>query len=313
MQIAYLILAHNEPLLLKRMVDRLNQPGVSFYIHFDKKIPVAQLEGLFAAYPNVRLISRYSIFWMGYRMVQATTDLLTLAHAGGYKYYVLMSGQDYPIKSNAFISRFFVTHNCDFIDYNRMADLGNNIRRKVWHYHFYDTALYNPRVPRPNKFLVRLYFGLHRHLRKLFPHRRFYKGMEPYFGSQWFGLTHDTVGYVLSFLKDNPGYQRFMKYTEGPDEVFFQTIILNSPRRENVAGYQEFTRWLQTRPRPGIYNHEPGSLRYMDWEVNPGPAVLDMSYFSILAADNKLFARKFGPVKSAELLDEIDKKLLTAG
>jgi hypothetical protein len=311
MQVAYLILAHNEPELLKRLVNRLDHPGAYFYIHFDTKFSSLSLQEFFSSRDNVKIISKYSIFWMGFRMIEATIELLSMAYSTRrHKYYVLLSGQDYPVKSNEYIYDFLSKTDKDFIDFNRVEDHRDNIREKLQFYHFYDNPLYNPRAANRNKFFVWLYFGLHKKLSRFLPRRRFYKDMKPYFGPQWFILSHDTVGYVLSFIRENPGYMKFMKYTEGPDEIFFPTIILNSPRIENVAGYEAFSEWLKTRADGTIFIHQIGSHKFMDWSVSPGPAVLDLGYFEHLSATNKLFARKFSTEKSAALLDKIDKDLL---
>ena len=40
MNIAYLILVHNQPLQVKRLVERLSGTGVDFYIHVDKKTDI---------------------------------------------------------------------------------------------------------------------------------------------------------------------------------------------------------------------------------------------------------------------------------
>ena len=38
------------------------------------------------------------------------------------------------------------------------------------------------------------------------PKRKFYKNFEPYFGSQWFALTQDTVKFILRFIDENKDY-----------------------------------------------------------------------------------------------------------
>src|ERR1700733_8425331 len=111
MNIAYLILAHTQPLLVKRLIDRLNQPHIMFYIHVDKKTKnIEVFKSILSTFDNVKIISNHEVNWMGYTMIEAELDLIKLAYDSGikFKYYVLMSGQDYPIKDNNYINNFYV-------------------------------------------------------------------------------------------------------------------------------------------------------------------------------------------------------------
>ena len=314
MKLAYLILAHNQPNQLLRLINRLNNETTDFYIHVDTKCKdVTQIREQFSAMQNVHVISRHGVNWMGFNMVKATVDLLEMAQKEhNYRYYILMSGQDYPIKDNEYITSFFNAHTEDFISYNQMSYMGNRYLEKVWFHHYMDIPVFNPRNPKRNKLLHRLYFAAHNRLRKILPHRTFYNNWEPVFGSQWFALTGDTVRYILDFLRKDSGYVNFMRTTEGPDETFFHTIIYNSPRRSNLYGIGVFDEWLKTRTGTTVFQGEYSSLRYMDWSERgkPKPAILDDDYFEVLRKDRNLFARKLDEKVSASLLNMIDTELL---
>jgi len=317
MNIAYLILAHHQPNLLIQLIERLKKENFYFFIHFDKKNSSRNIPFLkkhFEGNKNVHIISTQNIYWMGYNMVDATIQLLQLAHASSvnFKYFVLMSGQDYPIKNADFIDDFFNRNNADFISYNSLEYMPENFKNKVTHLHFMDCAFYNPKSENKVPYLVKLYYRLHKHLDKFLPHRAFYKNYTPYFGSQWFALTNATVTHILYFLAQNKGYIRFMRFTEGPDEIFFQTIILNSERKNNVYDYDRYLDWLNTRKEGEIFIHKFSSLRYMDWSERgkAKPAVLDNSYYETLKSSDELFARKFDELISASLLSHIDENLL---
>ena len=97
MNIAYLILAHNQPLQLLRLIDRLGQPNAWFYIHIDTKSADKEaIKTQFSGRKNVTIISNHDVNWMGFNMVRATIELLKLTYTSGagFKYYVLLSGQD---------------------------------------------------------------------------------------------------------------------------------------------------------------------------------------------------------------------------
>lgn len=316
MNIAYLILAHNQPQQLERLINRLDVANTWFYVHIDQKSPDKQeitrkLEGK----RNVKVISEYDVNWMGFNMVRATLALMHIALNSGIdlKYLVLMSGQDYPIKGNRQINDFFSYHNEDFISFASINDSAENYKNKVRHFHYYDFAYSNPRNKKKIPLLVYLYYGIHKHVMRRMPKRKFYKDMEPFFGSQWFAITAQTGRYILDFIAQNKGYMRFMQYTEGPDETFFHTIILNSPQKTNVYDYKKFEQWRKTREGE-YFIQDFSSLRYMDWSDRgknaPKPAVLDENYFEVLAQSSDLFARKVDEKISGELMNRIDKELL---
>jgi len=317
MNIAYLVLAHNQPLQIARLIDRLNQPNVWFYVHIDKKSADKEaIVKLLSGYANVKVISNHDVYWMGFNMVMSTLDLMRLAVSSGgdFKYFVLLSGQDYPIKGNEYINDFFGSHNEDFISFANINDSSDQYKNKVRYFHYYDNAYSNPRSSKKVPLLVYLYYGIHKRFRKFMPERSFYKKFEPYFGSQWFALTGDTVKYILDFIKENKGYLKFMKYTEGPDETFFQTIILNSERKTNVYGHDKYLQWSNAKKAGDNFINKYSSLRYMDWsdrgKDKPKPAILDDSYYNTLESSTDLFARKVDKKMSAGLMDKIDKNLL---
>ena len=315
MNLAYLILAHNQPRQLERLIERLNQPNTDFYIHVDKKSnDLSAIRQSLLKYKNVKIISSYKVNWMGFNMVKSTLGLIELAYSSGkqYKYYLLLSGQDYPIKPNEYIFNFFDNHNEDLISYNKISHLPEIFTDKVRFFHFPDIVYTNPRSAENIPVLVKLYYGIYKKFKKYMPKRAFYKNFEPYFGSQWFALTDETIKFILKFIKENKQYLEFMRFTEGPDEMFFQTIILNSERRNNLYDYDRYIDWLNMRKDKEVFIHKFSSLRYMDWtdRGKPKPAVLEESYYKTLEASDELFARKFDEVTSAGLLDQIDKNLL---
>jgi hypothetical protein len=96
----------------------------------------------------------------------------------------------------------------------------------------------------------------------------------------------DCVSYVHDWVGAHPEYVRFFQRVHVPDEMFFQSIVMNSPFRDRVA---------------------PDDLRYIDWRADSdSPAVLTSADFDRLMESGKLFARKFDPTLDREVLDRID-------
>ena len=73
------------------------------------------------------------------------------------------------------------------------------------------------------------------------------------------------------------------------DELFVQTIAMNSPYRQNIAN---------------------DSLRYIDWE-HGFPYSFTAEDYSLLMNSDKLFARKFDEKKDFQIVARIRERIET--
>jgi hypothetical protein len=94
---------------------------------------------------------------------------------------------------------------------------------------------------------------------------------------------------VARFVESRPNVVNFFRHVDIPDELFFQTVIMNSELAGSVVN---------------------DNLRYIDWTRGPRPALLEARDLPTLRASPKLFARKFDAFHDAEILDLIDTQLL---
>ena len=63
MRLAHLILAHNNPQQLERLVKRLNHADADVYIHLDAKAPIAEYETI-KDLPNTFFVKkRINVVW----------------------------------------------------------------------------------------------------------------------------------------------------------------------------------------------------------------------------------------------------------
>jgi Core-2/I-Branching enzyme len=275
-RLAYVISAYKNLGQVSRLIRRLHGGGAIFLVHVDKKTSNTEYRALaddVGELRGVELLERHSCHWGGFGHVRATLKgIARLASQGSdFDHLILLTGQDYPIKSNAFIERFF-------------AD-----RRGTSFMHFdsLPTEWWSPRGGLDRIEYPHLRFNGH-HAR--IPVRRsFPRGLEPYGGGAYWSLSRDAVQYVSGFVKDRPDVVAFFKHVDIPDEIFFQTVLLNSPLAKTI-----------------VNDH----LRYIDWTRGPRPAILETSDFEALAASPKLFARKFDVRHDEQILDLIDERLL---
>jgi Core-2/I-Branching enzyme len=111
MNIAYLILAHNNPGHLARLTQALATENSAIFIHIDKKAdirPFLELAG-----ENVHFTSkRVPVYWGDYSQIEAILTLIDTAMAGSqrYDYLVLLSGSDYPLRTAAQLEAHFVKY-----------------------------------------------------------------------------------------------------------------------------------------------------------------------------------------------------------
>lgn len=112
MKIIYTILAHNQPKLLKQLVEKLNSENVYFIIHIDKKIDIQPFL-LPKEFDNVIYLcdnERISTIWGDISCTNAVLNMFKKANEllnNEEGYCVLLSGVDYPTKSNDYIKSFF--------------------------------------------------------------------------------------------------------------------------------------------------------------------------------------------------------------
>ena len=135
MKHAFLILAHNEFEVLRRLATCLDDERNDIFIHFDKK--VTDLPALSTHRAGLYVLEkRVDVRWGAPSMVEAELALFdTALEKAPYQYYHLLSGVDLPIKSQDYIHHFFDEHHGqEFIGYT-WTQMPPDFARKVrgWH------------------------------------------------------------------------------------------------------------------------------------------------------------------------------------
>jgi hypothetical protein len=293
-RLAFIISAYKLPHMLVRLVRRLDSPDAAFYIHVDAKSPAAIMDAMsrpLADRPNVHFLPRHPCYWGDFGHVRATLKgLRQLVDSGGsFDYAILLTGQDYPLASPARIAAtlqegqgaVYMQHFP--LPSDAWTDRGLD---RVEHRQFRIGArLFRfPGQPFGPTRLNRVWLTLARRVGLM---RQFPAGLVPYGGSSYWCMPAGCARYVLSFLQANPHVERFFRRTMIPDEMLFQTVVMNSPFRHRVA--QE-------------------DLRFIDWSGDGNnPRTLTSRDLHRLVSSGKLFARKFDPDVDAEVLDRLDE------
>ncbi|CAH0999521.1 hypothetical protein LEM8419_00821 [Neolewinella maritima] len=313
MNLHYLILAHTQAAQLRRLVDRLAGPATSFYINVDAGVDLAPFTEAFrGSPPEVHLLEdgeRYATPWGDIGLVHATLELLQrVLRTGREGYCILLSGQDYPLRSNEEIRAFFRQR--PRTNYIESFKLPSNVwaqggLNRIREYKYNLSARREDFITMPSPFCRRFYRPsvikswvkalLRGKLivdRKLLRPRRFPAYLQPYGGEHWWALTTETVRDIFSFLGAHPDYLVYHRDTVLAEEIFLQSIVNHLYRNEpdRIAHKVTFANW-GTEGQSG-----PTDLRINDLarlrKLGPG----------------YLYARKFNATVDSAILDALDAR-----
>lgn len=281
MKIAYLILCHNHPAQLARLVAAL--PSTSpVFIHVDARTPRALFEAMKKAvqfHPQLRFVERHRCFWSGFGILEGTNALIKAALSSSINFdrATLLSGADYPIASHGAINA-------------RLADAGDSEFIEAFPLHEANRwSGHQGLFHGPSR--VDWYHLRFRSRAWRLPFRRQLPlGYTPWGGSQWWTLTRPALVHIDHVNRAHPELLRFFRNVFLPDESYIQTVLANSPFREKIAD---------------------DDLRFIIWDrpEPPYPAVLKSGDLDLLLASNKHFARKFDLEHHPSIYDHIDMAL----
>ena len=281
MKIVHLILAHEAPGQILRLINSLQHNEADFFIHIDQKTAIEPFLSLIR-FNNVYFVkNRAKVYWGTYSVVRATLYSLEeiLSFSKNYSHINLLSGSDYPLRPTQEIHDYF-NENSDtaFIHYKDIEKEWPNVIYRTKKYYFGDYLK-----------IGSVTFGIL--INKLFPLRKVVNDFILVGHSQWLTITPKHAEYILKYINENPEVKRFYRLSLVPDESMFHTILFNSPLKETIVN---------------------NNLRYIDWSENKDhPKTLKMEDIDSLRMSGKYFARKFNPADT-DILDYLDqlRKLL---
>ncbi|WP_339923309.1 beta-1,6-N-acetylglucosaminyltransferase [uncultured Cyclobacterium sp.] len=265
MNINYIVLVHKNPYQIRSIITKLNHKDTWFYVHVDQKTNIAPFQALLQEIPNVTLIPdelREICNWGGIGVVKACLAIFRMIIDNGREgYAVLLSGQDYPIKSNTYIAEYFKKHsgtdfitcfslpssNWSFEGMNRLSHYKIDLSNKrgdfiqlpsIWSKEFYNFQSF--------KKLLKLTLSKKgRYLSKLLRKKKFPSYIKPYGGDTWWALSTNTIDKILQFLEIHPDLLNFMAFSNLPDEMIFQSIVIElyGEDYKNIKNSVTYSNW----------------------------------------------------------------------
>ena len=276
---AVLITAYKNVEQIVDIIDYLGD-NFEFYIHVDKKStmdlsPIEERD-----YVHV-----FKNFYVNWGSVNHLKSILFLSKEAlvdkKNQFFHLITGQDFPVKPvNYFYNELDIRK--DYIDYFEMPAKNcwmdeNGGMDRIEYYRPFE--VFNDKSTM-DRIILQVLFKTQKILkikRKL-PAGIFQKF---YGGNTYWSLTRDSLQYVLDFTNENEKAIKSMNHTFCVEEIYFQTVLLNSKYAFNIVN---------------------DNLRYIDWSSErERPAFLDATDYEKIKLSNKLFARKFHETNSDKL------------
>ena len=273
--IAYFLLLHRYPEQFERMLKAIYDIKNIYLIHVDKnsdKDVKDYIKLCTRNFQNIHFLESKSALWGGYSLVDAELRAMkTLLNLNKeWDYYINLSGQDFPLKSQSEIATF-LSHNSgkEFI---KVADQAL-IRPETMH--------------RIRKYVLEFQYRLF----ETFISRRFLKNAKPYIGNQWKIVTRSFCDYVIN----DTAVHRFKKFyanTFIADEAFFQTVLMNSHFKDRLVNSDyRMIDWIDIGDR---------KLR---------PKIFTMKDIARLLSSKDLFARKFDATIDYAVMSSLELSL----
>ena len=278
-------MAHGNFVQLKKLISLLDYEYHDIYIHIDKKSNITNLEELKkeAKKSDIYIYKELKVYWGDYSQIETEFFLLKKATRKKYMYYHLLSGVDFPLTTPEKIYSFFkLNYGKEFINFSQ-KELKEEVVDRLKYYHFF-----LKHKNRDNNFFKILEL-ISIFIQKMFRVNRIKKDEKIQKGANWFSITNNLSEYIIS--KEDYVKQRY-KYTLCCDEVFMQSLVIDSPYKKKLYKYE--------------YNDYKSIVRYIDWERG-GPYTFQTEDYELLIGLNKeyFFARKFDEKKDNIIINKI--------
>jgi len=269
MKYAICILAHKDPKQLEKLVNKIRANNTRIFIHLDKKSNIHEYSHILDA---TFISKREKVYWGGRSMVKAMFNLIEyVVFNTDCEYIIFISGEDYPIILPKGYDKY-INIEKNYLEYEKLPKdswyLGGMSR--IMYY-------YLPRCPNSllNRVCVKLQklTGIKRNIDKL--------SFDVYGGSQWININRVTAEYIIKNWKQ---YYSFFRFSMIPDEMIFQTIILNSKLKNSTQ------------------NTNYRYLRY-DKEKSSNAAYINEHDIEHIIIHKPLFCRK---VKDIDIINTLD-------
>ncbi len=241
-KIAYFIMIHHKPHVFKAMFQKIYTKDQFYFIHIDRKAQdsfTEEIQLYITQFPNVFILESLNIVSGGFSMIQAELNAMEflLNASREWDYFINLSGEDYPLKSQPIIRNFLTVNN------------GRN------YLFYYDQKFYRPdTLKRIQNHFTELAYMISSFIYK----REFMKGVIPYIGGKWFMFTRETCAFLTS-NKKVMDFEDYYLHTFLPAESFFQTVLMNTSFNDIIVNDDKRAIFEKS-----IFHNKQDILKYID-------------------------------------------------
>lgn len=270
--IAYLILVHRLPKQFKRLFKSIYNPNNYYLIHIDKKASKdlhKEVTNFINDFENTYILESESIVWWWYSMVNVELNWIKklLELWLNWNFFINLSGQDYPVKSQNDINIFLKENReNNYIKVSNQITERPDTMNRIENY-FIDNWNYINEIKNEK--------------------RDFLEDTIPYIWWQWMILNRKCCEFICNSLETKK-FEDYYINTLIPDESYFQTLLMNSSFDWNII------------------NDDKRSIIWVnDWDIKLRPKTFTKEDINFLSLENNLFARKFDDNEDSEIIDFI--------
>lgn len=275
----FLIGAYKDEERLIRLVKSLAVKG-KVYVHINlfSNIDASKLNSL--NIHNAVFIKKVKVTWGGYSHLRAILYTLKLMCDDPQIDYIhIISGQDLLVKNWDYLEELFDNSDKIYMSCTEIEETPKSVQNKYLYWHF-NTHIDSRKIWYRILDYLLCFF---QKKRKMFgTYEKLYKGMV------WVSAPKNAFAFSIRSYENNKKFDIFLKHVIIPEEVFFQTIFMNSEFRDKI-----------------VFNN----LRYTIWKERYGsvPAYLDESDIRNIEKSDCIFARKVDSDLSVNLIKYFDE------
>lgn len=202
------------------------------YVHVDKE-KWSSFEVLRKEFGDVIFLHDYAVKWGGQEHLEVALKMLNMSLEKDYSYVHIISGEDYPTKPVEEIIAAFDGDEKIYCDYDLISSKKHYAYKRYcfyWPYTKFSMNYKNPLVRYFNLFCV----GIQKCC-PIFLRTHIGEFQKIYWGFIWGTYPKYAIEYVLSYLKSHREFWKDLSTCKIPEELCFQTILMNSDYKRKVV------------------------------------------------------------------------------
>jgi hypothetical protein len=296
MALAFLILAHKNAQQVSRLFYAIYRPEDTIVLHFDQRSDRSLHKlsrELSRVHSNVVVLRPRPIIWGGPSIVEVQQAAMAAALRAdrSWDHFINLSGQDFPIKPvNRLEERLNASPTSNYLTwFDPLAvPLWSNARERLDRFHLWWPWLQRLTQLRGVGRSLRSIFGWPNGLVHVPGIRRTWPSVRYFGGSNHVVLSREACQFVATD-PDARKLLRWLSHAAHPDEIFFQTVLLNSRLASTVVNTNFHAVKFQSH--------------------SPHPRTFRLDDYDGLIRSPMFFARKFDEVLEPRIIDRLERHL----